>query len=111
MAVADVRGHRKKRERKLLAAVQRLHESNPMLGLRGVRLGIVIPGLFTMQARAILEAAAERIRAGGDPEPEIMIPLVASVRELDLVKGRIEEVAPRGRGRGRAARSRTRSAP
>jgi pyruvate,orthophosphate dikinase len=93
MAVADVRGHRKKRERKLLAAVQRMHESNPMLGLRGVRLGIVIPGLFTMQARAILEAAAECIRGGGHAEPEIMIPLVASVRELDLVRKRIEEVA------------------
>jgi pyruvate,orthophosphate dikinase len=93
MAVADVRGHRKKRQRKLLAAVQRLHESNPMLGLRGVRLGIVIPGLFTMQARAILEAAAERIRNGGRAEPEIMIPLVASVRELDLVKARIEQIA------------------
>jgi pyruvate, orthophosphate dikinase len=95
MAVADVRGHRKKRQRKLLSAVQRLHESNPMLGLRGVRLGIVIPGLFTMQARAILEAAAERIRNGGRAEPEIMIPLVASVRELDLVKARIVEVARR----------------
>ncbi len=93
MAVADVRGHRKKRQRRLLAAVQRLHESNPMLGLRGVRLGIVIPGLFTMQARAILEAAAERIRNGGRAEPEIMIPLVASVRELDLVKRRIEQIA------------------
>ncbi|WP_310529878.1 pyruvate, phosphate dikinase [Nocardioides sp.] len=93
MAVADVRGQRKKRQRKLLAAVQRLHESNPMLGLRGVRLGIVIPGLFTMQARAILEAAAERIRGGGRAEPEIMIPLVASVRELDLVRGRIKQIA------------------
>jgi pyruvate,orthophosphate dikinase len=93
MAVADVRGHRKKRQRKLLAAVQRLHEANPMLGLRGVRLGIVIPGLFTMQARAILEAAAERIRNGGRAEPEIMIPLVASVRELDLVKRRIARIA------------------
>jgi pyruvate, orthophosphate dikinase len=93
MAVADVRGHRKKRQRTLLSAVQRLHESNPMLGLRGVRLGIVIPGLFTMQARAILEAAAERIRNGGHAEPEIMIPLVASVRELDLVKGRIVAIA------------------
>ena len=93
MAVADVHGHRKKRQRKLLKAVQRLHESNPMLGLRGVRLGIVIPGLFTMQARAILEAAAERIRGGGSAEPEIMIPLVASVRELDLVRARIEQVA------------------
>ncbi|MEO5664780.1 MAG: pyruvate, phosphate dikinase [Nocardioides sp.] len=93
MAVADVRGQRKKRQRKLLAAVQRLHESNPMLGMRGDRLGIVIPGLFTMQARAILEAAAERIRGGGRAEPEIMIPLVASVRELDLVKARIKQVA------------------
>jgi pyruvate,orthophosphate dikinase len=92
MAVADVRGHRKKRQRKLLAAVQRLHEQNPMLGLRGVRLGITIPGLFTMQARAIFEAAAEWIRGGGDARPEIMIPLVASVRELDLVRARIEQV-------------------
>ena len=93
MAVADVRGQRKKHQRKLLSAVQRLHESNPMLGLRGVRLGIVIPGLFTMQSRAILEAAAEWIRGGGHAEPEIMIPLVASVRELDLVKGRIDALA------------------
>jgi pyruvate,orthophosphate dikinase len=93
MAVADVRGHRKKRQRKLLDAVKRLHEQNPMLGLRGVRLGIVIPGLFTMQARAIIEAAAARIKAGGDARPEIMIPLVASVRELDLVKGQIVAVA------------------
>src|SRR4051812_2599546 len=95
LAMADVRGQRKKRQRKLLAAVQRLHEQNPMLGLRGVRLGIVIPGLIVMQARAILEAAATRLKAGGDTLPEIMIPLVASVRELDIVKGRIEEVATR----------------
>lgn len=93
MALADARGHRKKRQRKLLAAVKRLHEENPMLGLRGVRLGIVIPGLFTMQARAILEAAVARKKAGGDPRPEIMIPLVATVRELDLVKQRIMDVA------------------
>ncbi|MGA9746745.1 MAG: pyruvate, phosphate dikinase [Nocardioides sp.] len=93
MAVADTRGHRRKRERKLLEAVQRLHEANPMLGLRGVRLGIVIPGLVAMQVRAILEAAAARIRAGGTARPEIMIPLVASVRELDLVKRTVREVA------------------
>lgn len=93
LALAEANGHHKTRQRKLLEAVRRLHEQNPMLGLRGVRLGIVIPGLFTMQARAILEAAAEQIRAGGDPHPEIMIPLVGSVRELDLVKGRILEVA------------------
>src|SRR5215212_5669891 len=77
----------------LLEAVKRLHEQNPMLGLRGVRLGIVIPGLFKMQVRAILEAAGDRLDAGGDPRPEIMIPLVASVTELDLVKGEIAEVA------------------
>ncbi|GGD29477.1 pyruvate, phosphate dikinase [Nocardioides daphniae] len=93
LALADTKGHRKKHERKLLDAVQRLHEQNPMLGLRGVRLGIVIPGLFEMQARAILEAAAACVRRGGDPRPEIMVPLVGSVRELDLIRGRIEQVA------------------
>ena len=92
LAIADSRGHRKKRQRMLLEAVTRLHEQNPMLGLRGVRLGIVIPGLFTMQARAIAEAAVARKRAGGDPRPEIMIPLVASVKELDLVRRRIDDV-------------------
>ena len=93
MAVADTRGHRRKRQRKLLDAVRRLHEANPMLGLRGVRLGIVIPGLVAMQVRAILEAAAARIEAGGTACPEIMIPLVATVRELDLVKRTVREVA------------------
>ncbi len=93
VALADVRGKHSKRRLRLLDAVRRLHEQNPMLGLRGVRLGIVIPGLFTMQARAILEAAAERNAAGGDARPEIMIPLVASVRELDLVRNEILAVA------------------
>jgi pyruvate,orthophosphate dikinase len=64
-----------------------------MLGLRGVRLGIAIPHLFSMQARAILEAAAIRLKAGGDTLPEIMIPLVATVRELDIVRAQIAEVA------------------
>src|SRR4051795_9583201 len=80
-------------DERLLEAVKRLHEQNPMLGLRGVRLGIVIPGLFRMQVRAILEATADRLDAGGDPQPEIMIPLVASVTELDLIRGEIAEVA------------------
>jgi pyruvate,orthophosphate dikinase len=79
-------------DQRLLEAVKRLHEQNPMLGLRGVRLGIVIPGLFKMQVRAILEAAAERLAAGGDPQPEIMIPLVATLTELDLVRGQVAEV-------------------
>ena len=93
VALEDERGNRDTVQHKLLAAVRRLHEQNPMLGLRGVRLGIVIPGLFSMQARAILEATAERTKAGGDPQPEIMIPLVAAVQELNLVKADIIEVA------------------
>jgi pyruvate,orthophosphate dikinase len=93
VALHDERGERDTKQHLLLDAVKRLHEENPMLGLRGVRLGIVIPGLFTMQARAILEAAALRLDAGGDPQPEIMIPLVATVQELELVKSDIVAVA------------------
>src|SRR3954466_4186252 len=93
VALHDDRGKRDTKEHLLLDAVKRMHEENPMLGLRGVRLGIVIPGLFAMQTRAILEAAALRIKAGGDPHPEIMIPLVATVQELDLVRADITSVA------------------
>jgi len=93
VALEEDHEHLDEHDQKLLEAVKRLHEQNPMLGLRGVRLGIVIPGLFKMQVRAILEAAAERLRAGGDPHPEIMIPLVASVTELDLVRAQIAEVS------------------
>ena len=93
VALHDERGNADTKEHLLLDAVKRLHEQNPMLGLRGVRLGIVIPGLFAMQSRAILEAAALRLKAGGDPQPEIMIPLVATVQELELVRADIEEVA------------------
>ena len=93
VAIEDDHNNYDTKHHKLLDAVKRLHEQNPMLGLRGVRLGIVIPGLFKMQARAILEAAAERKNAGGDPQPEIMIPLVATVQELELVKAEILGVA------------------
>jgi pyruvate,orthophosphate dikinase len=93
VALHDERGNRDTKEHLLLDAVRRMHEENPMLGLRGVRLGIVIPGLFAMQTRAILEATAVRLEAGGDPQPEIMIPLVATVQELELVKAVIAEVA------------------
>ncbi|MGW4424073.1 pyruvate, phosphate dikinase [Streptosporangium sp. NPDC004631] len=70
------------KDRRLLAAVKRLHEQNPMLGLRGVRLGLVVPGLFAMQVRAIAEAA----KAVDGARAEIMIPLVAAVQELEHVK-------------------------
>lgn len=93
VALAEERGEEDEHDRTLLAHVRRLHEQNPMLGMRGVRLGIAIPGLFRMQARAILEAAADRIEAGGRPLPEIMIPLVASVREFDAVRSGIRDVA------------------
>ncbi|MGL5811518.1 MAG: pyruvate, phosphate dikinase [Nocardioides sp.] len=93
VAIDDERGRPDEHRRRLLDAVRRLHETNPMLGLRGVRLGIAIPGLFTMQARAILEAAAARLKAGGDPRPEIMVPLVGTVAELDVVRSQIESVS------------------
>jgi pyruvate, orthophosphate dikinase len=79
-------------DRRLLDAVRRLHEQNPMLGLRGVRLGLVIPGLFGMQVRAIAEAAAEERAAGRDPRPEIMIPLVGAVQELEIIRADTERV-------------------
>ena len=76
----------------LLAAVERLHETNPMLGLRGVRLGLVIPGLFALQVRAVAEAAAARVQAGGDPRVEIMVPLVGSVMELFLIRDEADRI-------------------
>jgi pyruvate,orthophosphate dikinase len=77
---------------RLLEAVRRLHEQNPMLGLRGVRLVLVIPGLLGMQVRAIASAAAELVKAGRTPRPEIMIPLTATVQEMEISKERVEQV-------------------
>jgi pyruvate,orthophosphate dikinase len=93
VAVAEARGEPHEGDLRLLQAVHRLHEQNPMLGLRGVRLGLVVPGLFAMQARAILEAAAARHNAGGVPRVEIMIPLVGAVQEFESVKEEITRVA------------------
>jgi pyruvate,orthophosphate dikinase len=77
--------------RSLLRQVSELHESNPMLGLRGVRLGIRIPDLTRMQARAVAEAAIEAIQNGRDPKPEIMVPLVGHASELAAQRQVIEE--------------------
>jgi len=90
VALAEARGEHVESDLRLLQAVHRLHEQNPMLGLRGVRLGLVLPGLFALQVRAIAEAACFRQRMGGDPQAEIMIPLVGSITELELV---IEEAS------------------
>ncbi|MDQ0683736.1 MULTISPECIES: pyruvate, phosphate dikinase [Streptomyces] len=92
VALAESRQESHENDLRLLQAVHRLHEQNPMLGLRGVRLGLVIPGLFTMQVRAIAEAAAERRNAKGDPRAEIMIPLVGTVQELEIVREEADQV-------------------
>lgn len=78
------------RDKAIFAAVKRLHEANPMLGLRGVRLGILIPELFKMQVRALVLASIEVRKAGFDPQPELMIPLVATQRELLYLRETLE---------------------
>jgi pyruvate,orthophosphate dikinase len=75
----------------VFAAVKRMHESNPMLGLRGVRLGILIPELYKMQVRALVHALLEVRKLGHDPKPEVMIPLVATQRELLYLRETLEE--------------------
>ncbi|MGA5710442.1 pyruvate, phosphate dikinase [Streptomyces cellulosae] len=93
IAAAEARGEQSdQHDVELLSAVNRMHEENPMLGLRGVRLGLVVPGLVAMQVRAIGEAVAERLLAGGAPEAEIMVPLVGDVRELRLVREEVRRV-------------------
>jgi pyruvate,orthophosphate dikinase len=93
VAAAEARGGRPdEHDAELLDAVNRMHEENPMLGLRGVRLGLVVPGLVAMQVRAIGEAVVERVRAGGSPRAEIMVPLVGDVRELRIVREEVGRV-------------------
>ena len=86
VAVGKATGTLDPADEAMLVEVRRMHEENPMLGLRGVRLGIYLPGLFALQMRALCEAAAELVGRGLDPRPEIMVPLVGSVRELQLVR-------------------------
>jgi pyruvate,orthophosphate dikinase len=69
-----------------------LHESNPMMGHRGVRLGVTYPGITAMQVRAIFEAAAELVKAGKDPYPEIMVPVVAEAKELVNQKEIVDKI-------------------
>src|SRR5690242_5267596 len=78
---------------RLADRARELHEFNPMLGFRGCRLAIAYPEIAEMQARAIFEAAAEAGRSGKAVAPEIMVPLIASKRELDLIKERIDSTA------------------
>jgi len=81
------------KKEKMLAAVESMRESNPMLGLRGVRLGIHLPGLTKMQVRAIFEAACTVAKDGVDVHPEVMIPLTSHVNELKQQRETLEQVA------------------
>jgi pyruvate, orthophosphate dikinase len=78
-------------EEKLLAAAEQWHEFNPMIGTRGVRLGVIKPGLYAMQVRALMEAAVERVLAKGKPKVEIMIPLTVTREEMALARSWVEE--------------------
>jgi pyruvate, orthophosphate dikinase len=77
----------------LLAKVEAMHESNPMMGLRGIRLSIVMPEIVEMQVRAIFEAAADVKLSGKDPHPEVMIPLTGHVNELKHIQPRLVKIA------------------
>jgi pyruvate,orthophosphate dikinase len=93
LCVAEAKGETPDPKRlKLLEEVRRLHEQNPMLGLRGVRLGLVIPGLFGLQVRALAEAAKQLQDEGLDPRPEVMVPLVGAVQELELIREEAEQI-------------------
>ena len=77
----------------LLESVRSMHESNPMMGLRGIRLSVVMPEIVEMQVRAIFEAAANMILKGVDAKPEVMIPLTSHVNELNHIQPRLIEIA------------------
>jgi pyruvate,orthophosphate dikinase len=92
--IAEVAEAMKADPRKLADRARQLHEFNPMLGFRGCRLAIAYPEIAEMQARAIFEAAAEAAKRTGKPVvPEVMVPLIATKAELDLVKERIDAMA------------------
>ena len=93
LAEIHAQGKQDPEKEQLLKAVERMREANPMLGLRGVRLGMLYPEILEMQTRAILEAAGELETEGLEVHPEIMIPLVAHPHELEIVKARLEDVA------------------
>jgi len=78
-------------EKRLYDAARAWREVNPMLGTRGVRLGVLRPGLYAMQVRALMEAALDRVRAGGSPVVEVMIPLTISREELALARSWVVE--------------------
>jgi pyruvate,orthophosphate dikinase len=112
LVVKQATGGLSAEEQRLLDAARAWHEFNPMLGVRGVRLGVLKPGLYAMQVRALMEAAVERAAAGGRPIIEIMIPLTVTRQEMAEARGWVEQAvaqvaagAGRRRGRGQAAKA------
>jgi pyruvate, orthophosphate dikinase len=93
LIIKQAQGSLSAAEEKLLRASELWRESNPMLGTRGCRLGIIKPGLYRMQVRALMQAAVTRKQAGGDPVVEIMIPLIVSEPELALLEQWVREEA------------------
>ncbi len=92
VALAHEQGKDSQADERLLKEVERMHESNPMLGLRGVRLGLISTGLYEMQVQAISEAMSHLIKQGLNPKVEVMIPLVGSHMELKIVRTAVEKV-------------------
>jgi pyruvate,orthophosphate dikinase len=94
--IGELAAYMRRPAREVRRRVESMHESNPMLGHRGCRLGITSPQIYQMQVQAIMEAACELKREGVDiVSPEIMVPLVGHVKELAIVKRHIQEVAER----------------
>ncbi|MEJ2749971.1 MAG: pyruvate, phosphate dikinase, partial [Anaerolineae bacterium] len=88
-----IKGVEDKAKEELLASIQGMHESNPMMGLRGVRLSVMMPEIVGMQVRAIFEAAADVKLRGFEPKPEVMIPLTGHINELLFIQPKLEEIA------------------
>ena len=91
-------------EEKLFEAAKAWREANPMIGVRGVRLGVLKPGLYAMQVRALMEAAYERAAAGGHPVVEMMIPLTISAEEMALARSWVVQALARRRPAAGACR-------
>lgn len=92
VAVADAAGQASEEDRELLSRVRAMQEHNPMLGLRGVRLGLMVPGLFESQTGALAQAMVTLRRLGQDPRPRVMIPLVSAAQELERMRVACDQV-------------------
>ena len=92
VALAEARGEKNENDLRLMQAVHSLHEQNPMLGLRGVRLGLVVPGTVRPAGPGDRRGHRPADQAGRDPRPEIMIPLVGSVQELEIIETDAKQV-------------------